>query len=189
MSRVLLRTTGAHPTGTSGRQSPPKSTHPRRQGSWNDCPSAPTCHWLRAVPQGRGGGQGVQHCPHADGEKSPQAQERVTSVSSKVGLCWIIPEGLEDVGRSPMAARYSFLDFLARITHTPSPPFLLPWLSFSSQQYFYLAFQYVYIYLCIYSLLPTHTLEYRPASTGLLTAVCPMLKTLPKTWHGHSKCF
>lgn len=43
---------GSIPQGTLGdKQDTSKLSHPRKQGSWDVCPSTPICHWLTAVPQ------------------------------------------------------------------------------------------------------------------------------------------
>lgn len=52
-SRVPLRTAGAqsHRESLGDKQDTSKLSHPRKQGSWDVCPSTPICHWLTAVPQ------------------------------------------------------------------------------------------------------------------------------------------
>lgn len=141
MRRVPLRTTVAQPHREHlGNKETTHQSCPV-QGGWE----AGMLPFNSHLPLAEGCSPGVELPTYR--EKPSGYRQGVTRVSIKVALYWIIPECPADVGRTPMAVRYTFLDFLSKITHTPSLPFPLPLLSFSSVGFLPGILFYLYLFI------------------------------------------
>ena len=122
----------------------------------------------------------VQQAWACHAERSPEATGRESQVRSEVGLDWVMPDCLGNVGS------YTCLDFLSS-TRTP-PPLFAP-LLFSFTVLFLPDILFC-LYFFIYSLSHTHIQLCRPeTSSDVFTTLSSTPRTVSEMWHEHNKYF